>query len=200
MQVHAEDGDKGNPREIRYGLVSEGNPFTSFFDINDTSGKLLLIMVKLHSIDKFLYLYLSNQSLNWESLFLINTFDLVINWNAGDFIDGRDNSISNLLHEEMILIDLVTFFYDFPIEIECSHRSRRQHWRPWLKLFTFLFKYILYIWLKLGRLLVIDEYFSLYVCANPRNIECFQPRVSLLWTSYLSIQIFMIIFMSLDFI
>lgn len=52
MQVHAEDGDKGNPREIRYGLVSEGNPFTSFFDINDTSGKLLLIMVKLHSIDK----------------------------------------------------------------------------------------------------------------------------------------------------
>lgn len=39
LQVHAEDGDKGNPREIRYGLVSEGNPFTSFFDINDTSGK-----------------------------------------------------------------------------------------------------------------------------------------------------------------
>lgn len=37
--MHAEDGDKGNPREIRYGLVSEGNPFTSFFDINDTTGK-----------------------------------------------------------------------------------------------------------------------------------------------------------------
>lgn len=43
LQVHAEDGDKGNPREIRYGLVSEGNPFTSFFDINDTSGKFLII-------------------------------------------------------------------------------------------------------------------------------------------------------------
>jgi hypothetical protein len=39
LQVHAEDGDKGVPREIRYGLVSEGNPFTSFFDINDTTGK-----------------------------------------------------------------------------------------------------------------------------------------------------------------
>lgn len=38
LQVHAEDGDKGNPREVRYGLVSESNPFTSFFDINDTSG------------------------------------------------------------------------------------------------------------------------------------------------------------------
>ncbi|KAI9576338.1 hypothetical protein GQX74_000133 [Glossina fuscipes] len=37
LQVHAEDGDKGSPREVRYGLVSEGNPFTSFFDINDTS-------------------------------------------------------------------------------------------------------------------------------------------------------------------
>ncbi|XP_055377610.1 cadherin-86C [Condylostylus longicornis] len=43
LQVHAEDGDKGNPREIRYGLVSEGNPFTSFFDINDTSGEIFLM-------------------------------------------------------------------------------------------------------------------------------------------------------------
>ncbi|XP_037943888.1 cadherin-86C-like [Teleopsis dalmanni] len=41
LQVHAEDGDKGSPREVRYGLVSEGNPFTSFFDINDTSVCLL---------------------------------------------------------------------------------------------------------------------------------------------------------------
>ncbi|XP_054734543.1 cadherin-86C [Anastrepha obliqua] len=43
LQVHAEDGDKGNPREVRYGLVSEGNPFTSFFDINDTSGEIFLM-------------------------------------------------------------------------------------------------------------------------------------------------------------
>ncbi|CAG9806607.1 unnamed protein product [Chironomus riparius] len=43
LQVHAEDGDKGVPREIRYGLVSEGNPFTSFFDINDTTGEIRLV-------------------------------------------------------------------------------------------------------------------------------------------------------------
>ncbi|XP_064554420.1 cadherin-86C isoform X3 [Drosophila montana] len=43
LQVHAEDGDKGNPREVRYGLVSENNPFTSFFDINDTSGEIFLM-------------------------------------------------------------------------------------------------------------------------------------------------------------
>lgn len=36
--MEAEDGDKGVPREIRYGLVSENNPFTSFFNINDTTG------------------------------------------------------------------------------------------------------------------------------------------------------------------
>lgn len=39
MRVHAEDGDKGVPREIVYGLVSEGNPFTPFFNISETSGK-----------------------------------------------------------------------------------------------------------------------------------------------------------------
>ncbi|XP_061389861.1 cadherin-86C [Musca vetustissima] len=43
LQVHAEDGDKGSPRDVRYGLVSEGNPFTSFFDINDTSGEIFLM-------------------------------------------------------------------------------------------------------------------------------------------------------------
>lgn len=39
LKVEAEDGDKGVPREIRYGLVSENNPFTSFFNINDTTGE-----------------------------------------------------------------------------------------------------------------------------------------------------------------
>lgn len=38
-KVHAEDGDKGNPRTIRYGLVSEGNPFTPFFNISESTGK-----------------------------------------------------------------------------------------------------------------------------------------------------------------
>jgi hypothetical protein len=37
--VQAEDGDKGFPRELRYGIVSEGNPFTPFFDIDEKTGK-----------------------------------------------------------------------------------------------------------------------------------------------------------------
>lgn len=50
LQVHAEDGDKGIPREIRYGLVSEGNPFTSFFDINDTTGNVIKFIVTATTI------------------------------------------------------------------------------------------------------------------------------------------------------
>ena len=38
VRVKAEDGDRGNPRDIRYGLISEGNPFTPFFNITDTTG------------------------------------------------------------------------------------------------------------------------------------------------------------------
>ncbi|KAL4713336.1 hypothetical protein ACJJTC_006804 [Scirpophaga incertulas] len=42
VKVRAEDGDKGAPRAIRYGLVSEGNPFTPFFNINETTGEVTL--------------------------------------------------------------------------------------------------------------------------------------------------------------
>nr|XP_012151364.1 PREDICTED: uncharacterized protein LOC105663916 [Megachile rotundata] len=42
LRVHAEDGDKGVPREIVYGLVSESNPFTPFFNISETSGEITL--------------------------------------------------------------------------------------------------------------------------------------------------------------
>ncbi|XP_026732389.1 cadherin-86C [Trichoplusia ni] len=42
VRVRAEDGDKGAPRQIRYGLVSEGNPFTPFFNINETTGEVTL--------------------------------------------------------------------------------------------------------------------------------------------------------------
>lgn len=38
LKVTAQDGDRGNPREIRYGLVSEKNPFTTFFNISEKSG------------------------------------------------------------------------------------------------------------------------------------------------------------------
>ncbi|CAB3363388.1 Hypothetical predicted protein [Cloeon dipterum] len=43
LRVLAEDGDKGNPREIRYGLLTQGNPFTPFFRMEETSGELRLI-------------------------------------------------------------------------------------------------------------------------------------------------------------
>lgn len=39
LQVHAEDGDRGKPRSIRYGLVSEGNPFTPFFNMSEDTGE-----------------------------------------------------------------------------------------------------------------------------------------------------------------
>jgi len=39
LRIHAEDGDKGVPREITYGLVSEGNPFIPFFNISETTGE-----------------------------------------------------------------------------------------------------------------------------------------------------------------
>uniref|UniRef100_A0ABD2XJQ4 Cadherin domain-containing protein n=1 Tax=Trichogramma kaykai TaxID=54128 RepID=A0ABD2XJQ4_9HYME len=42
LRVHAEDGDKGVPREVTYGLVSEGNPFTTFFNVSETTGEITL--------------------------------------------------------------------------------------------------------------------------------------------------------------
>jgi hypothetical protein len=38
LTAQAEDGDKGSPRELRYGIVSEGNPFTPFFNIDEKTG------------------------------------------------------------------------------------------------------------------------------------------------------------------
>lgn len=49
VRVRAEDGDKGAPRQIRYGLVSEGNPFTPFFNINETSGNVLQIFSRTNT-------------------------------------------------------------------------------------------------------------------------------------------------------
>ncbi|XP_073977349.1 cadherin 86C isoform X3 [Rhodnius prolixus] len=42
MRVTARDGDKGSPRPVRYGLVSEGNPFTVFFTIDQDTGDIRL--------------------------------------------------------------------------------------------------------------------------------------------------------------
>lgn len=95
LHVHAEDGDKGNPREIRYGLVSEGNPFTSFFNINETTGKLFFscwlfswilvlccyfYMLKCHAHLSVLYFSMINLILkmfNWKE---IRTFFLSLSW------------------------------------------------------------------------------------------------------------------------
>lgn len=77
--MHAEDGDKGNPREIRYGLVSEGNPFTSFFDINDTTGKFSLTFFLSSAFHMFLrhakFIYLSCLCV---ALFLIKTAHSIV--------------------------------------------------------------------------------------------------------------------------
>ncbi|XP_023288694.1 cadherin-86C [Orussus abietinus] len=42
LRVHAEDGDKGVPREIVYGLVSDGNPFAPLFNISENTGEITL--------------------------------------------------------------------------------------------------------------------------------------------------------------
>ncbi|XP_033229645.1 titin [Belonocnema kinseyi] len=42
LKVHAEDGDKGVPRNVTYGLLSESNPFVSFFNISEITGEIIL--------------------------------------------------------------------------------------------------------------------------------------------------------------
>lgn len=42
LRVHAEDGDRGSPRTIKYGLIADENPFTSFFNISEDTGKLTI--------------------------------------------------------------------------------------------------------------------------------------------------------------
>ncbi|KAG8287771.1 hypothetical protein J6590_030333 [Homalodisca vitripennis] len=43
LKVTARDGDTGSPRQIKYGLVSEGNPFTVFFSIGRDNGEIRLV-------------------------------------------------------------------------------------------------------------------------------------------------------------
>lgn len=45
LQIRAEDGDRGNPRSVRYGLVSEGSPFTPFFNLSEDKGKISILFV-----------------------------------------------------------------------------------------------------------------------------------------------------------
>ncbi|CAH1407036.1 unnamed protein product [Nezara viridula] len=43
LKVTAKDGDRGLPREVRYALVAEKNPFTVFFDIDPVTGVIRLV-------------------------------------------------------------------------------------------------------------------------------------------------------------
>lgn len=52
LKVKAEDGDRGNPRSIRYGLVSDGNPFTTFFNMSEDTG------VYYTYVYTFIYIYI----------------------------------------------------------------------------------------------------------------------------------------------
>lgn len=42
-KVEAIDGDRGRPRRIKYGLVSENRPFTVLFEIGLFSGRYLVV-------------------------------------------------------------------------------------------------------------------------------------------------------------
>ncbi|KAL0280631.1 UNVERIFIED_CONTAM: hypothetical protein PYX00_001863 [Menopon gallinae] len=41
LQIQAEDGDRGNPRQIRYGFASD-NPYASYFNISEKTGEIIL--------------------------------------------------------------------------------------------------------------------------------------------------------------
>lgn len=43
-KITAIDGDRGHPRNIKYGLVSEGHPMTVFFSIDELTGRYLMNM------------------------------------------------------------------------------------------------------------------------------------------------------------
>ncbi|KAK9879230.1 hypothetical protein WA026_004080 [Henosepilachna vigintioctopunctata] len=43
LQVKAEDGDRGKPRKIRYGIIPDGSPFAAFFQIDEETGELHLV-------------------------------------------------------------------------------------------------------------------------------------------------------------
>ena len=43
LSVKAEDGDKGNPREIGYALLADGSPFAPFFWMDPQSGRMVFM-------------------------------------------------------------------------------------------------------------------------------------------------------------
>lgn len=57
LKVHAEDGDKGNPRDIRYGLEPDTNQFLDFFTIDEDTGILIITALQIYAffLRKFYY-------------------------------------------------------------------------------------------------------------------------------------------------
>lgn len=43
LRVQAQDGDRGSPRSIKYTLINDGSPITSFFNISESSGTSLKV-------------------------------------------------------------------------------------------------------------------------------------------------------------
>ena len=75
LEVQAEDGDKGFPRELRYGIVSEGNPFVEFFNIDQKTGRfspyfcMALFTILVEFILQFHYSLCTHFSVNSRKIY-----------------------------------------------------------------------------------------------------------------------------------
>ena len=47
LHVAARDGDRGNPRPVRYALLAESSPFAPFFSMDPTSGRARISKVPM---------------------------------------------------------------------------------------------------------------------------------------------------------
>ncbi|CAH2233596.1 jg16184 [Pararge aegeria aegeria] len=86
VKVRAEDGDKGAPRQIRYGLVSEGNPFTPFFNINETSGKSRFVFI-FHVYSGLMTSWIYKTCVNTDKIIDTFSFDTEIRYSYITYLD-----------------------------------------------------------------------------------------------------------------
>lgn len=59
LQIQAQDGDRGNPRPLKYTLVNDGTDVSSFFNISEKTGMKIFFIFFIHSPsdDKYYYYY-----------------------------------------------------------------------------------------------------------------------------------------------
>lgn len=50
LRVKAEDGDKGIPRSVNYGVMTDSSPFAPFFIMDPFTGKTKTITLNISSI------------------------------------------------------------------------------------------------------------------------------------------------------